>query len=107
MTDDREMLDCAPVSDHRRLMSTHLDPIDDLHAECLALRSSIRQHAAALHAEVREWEPAPCPPRPDRPLTKQQAAWLNTTVGDRLWDDETLKVWDADDPLLRPRPWLR
>jgi hypothetical protein len=38
-------------------------PIDQIHADCLTARALIRGWIADAKAQVRRWEPRPCPPR--------------------------------------------
>lgn len=80
-------------------------PLDGLHEKCLSARNEVRAGFDLARAAVLAWEMAECPPAPSRRL-RPLSVWL---------DDQTAvpvsvpfrEVWDADDPLLRPRRWLR
>ena len=58
-----------------------MDPIDNLHAECVTAMHSIRATFTKVKAEASIWEPRPCPiPNTDTPYL---------------------------DEIERSRPWLR
>lgn len=88
------------------VMATYV--LDALHYECLSQRRSVLAKYSTLSEAVSQWEPRPCPPKRDRPLTNQQAAWISEPYrgpGQLVVHQEFCY---GDDPLLRPnRPWFR
>jgi hypothetical protein len=87
-------------------------PIDRLHAECLVARNEIRAEFVRLQMAADTWVMAECPPRANR-LLRPLAVWLDeqtavpVTRPEFVPLDDAFKVWDGDDPLLRPKGWLR
>lgn len=79
-----------------------VEPIDELHAECIADRAEVRAAFEALRSAVSVWEPAPFDPDKAIPFSANVAAILRS----RARPD--VRVYYGDDPLLiRDRRWLR
>lgn len=43
------------------------EPIDELHAQCIAARAELRALFVAARAVAAAWEPSPCPSREQWP----------------------------------------
>lgn len=41
---------------------TLIEPVDAIHADCLAERDAIRRQVATIRTGIAAWQPAPCPP---------------------------------------------
>lgn len=84
------------------------EPIDEIHAASMQATRELRTQFGKTWRYIQKWELSECPPRPFRPA-KPLSVWLDGEAADVpvpvSWD--AAKVWDADDPLLKPRPWLR
>lgn len=41
-----------------------LEPVDQIHADCLAARDDIRRHVHRIRTQINAWEPKPYPTHP-------------------------------------------
>jgi hypothetical protein len=86
------------------------EPIDDIQMICLKLRRFLRDGndtqpgLLAIKEAIDTWEPAPYDPNwePEAPARWEPPPPLRTS---RVTAEPLL--WEADDPLLRPKAWLR
>ncbi len=89
-------------------MSMFNEHLDNTHEESDWAKREIRTLFMKFKREVARWEMTDCPPRPER-NNKPAAVWLDEEVAVPVTrpEPDPLKIWNGDDPLLRPRPWLR
>lgn len=78
------------------------EPIDDIQMICLKLREMLTQGLDEIEESIRSYEMPPYEPEPER-----WERWSPPPALQSTHRSAEPIIWQADDPLLRPRAWFR